>query len=125
MELAIHLSGRGTCARAQVGSVIVSSDNTRILAVGYNGNAQGFPNQCDTGVPGGCGCLHAEENACIKLDFSDPCKKILYTKVSPCGMCAKRIVNARISEVVYYDKYRDLTGVSMLQVAGIPVRQFR
>ena len=41
----------------------------------------------------------------------------------PCKMCAKAIINARIDEVVYIDKYRDLSGVELLQNAGIKVRQ--
>lgn len=124
MDLAVSLAKRSTCSRAQVGCVIVSWDNTRVLSVGYNGNARGFPNACDLDTPGSCGCLHAEENACIKMDFSDCTAKVMYTTVSPCLMCAKRIINAGIQEVVYHDPYRLPLGIEMLEKSAVTVRQF-
>lgn len=125
MGLALRLSERSTCARAKVGCVIVSQSNDRILAIGYNGNAERLPNKCDSDLPGGCGCIHAEDNCCTKLNFSDPCKKTLYTTVSPCVMCAKRIINAHIDLVVYRDVYRDQSGLQTLEKGSVPWRQFR
>jgi len=43
--------------------------------------------------------------------------------LSPCRMCAKAIINARVSEVVYNEEYRDLSGVDLLVSHGIRVRQ--
>ena len=74
-------------------------------------------------MPGDSGFIHAEVNALIKLDFNSPKRKKMYVSLSPCKMCAKAIINARIDEVVYIDKYRDLSGVELLQNAGIKVRQ--
>jgi deoxycytidylate deaminase len=37
-------------------------------------------------------------------------------------MCAKAIVNAGINEVVYGEKYRDVSGLEILMSAGVIVR---
>jgi deoxycytidylate deaminase len=39
-------------------------------------------------------------------------------------MCAKAIVNANISEVIYETEYRDTSGIKLLQSANIKVRKF-
>jgi len=123
MNLADKLSERSTCARLKVGCVIVSSTNDRVLGLGFNGNAEGLPNGCDSEEPGKCGCLHAEDNAIIKTDFSDPYSKKMYVTVSPCVMCAKRIINSHIGEVIYRDEYRDRAGLIILELAEIPFRR--
>jgi len=38
-------------------------------------------------------------------------------------MCAKAIINAGISELVYGEDYRDLSGIDILTGAGIKVRK--
>lgn len=124
MNLAVMLSKRSTCARLHVGCVIVSDDNQRVLAIGYNGSWRGGPNGCDSTEPGNCGCLHAEENALIKMNYNDPAGKRLYTTTMPCVYCAKRIVNAGIGEVIYLNEYRKKEGIELLQKAGIQTRQF-
>jgi len=121
LNLAEMLAKRSTCKRASVGCVITTSDYQRVLAVGYNGNYRGGANTCDTSEPGSCGCLHAEENAIIKLNFNDPAEKILYTTVSPCLMCAKRIINAGVARVRYLNAYRKTEGIELLQKAGVEV----
>lgn len=57
MRYAELLAQRSTCARLQVGCVIASVDFRKVLAVGYNGNASGLPNRCDSTTPGACGCF--------------------------------------------------------------------
>lgn len=101
--------------------MITSADGQRVLAIGYNGNWMGGPNACDSSEPGLCGCLHSEENALIKLDYNDSSRKILYTTTAPCVMCAKRIINAKITAVRYLNAYRKTEGVELLQKAGIEV----
>lgn len=123
MNLAKLLSLRSTCLRSKVGCVIVSEDNQRVLAVGYNGSYKSGPNKCDSDEPGNCGCLHAEENAIIKLNTCENIRKILYTTFMPCVMCAKRIVNADIKEVVYLNDYRKLDGISILTKSNVKVRK--
>ena len=121
MGLALALSKRSTCERAQVGCVVVSADNNQVLAVGYNGNFRGGKNGCDSDEPGLCGCLHAEDNCMIKLDFNGGIEKKLYTTTLPCKTCAKRIVNARISRVIYLRDYRLRDGLKILKKAKVKV----
>lgn len=83
----------------------------------------GGPNCRESDVPGESGFIHAEVNALIKLDFNSPKRKKMYVSLSPCRMCAKAIVNARIDEVVYIEEYRDPAGANLLREAGVKVRQ--
>lgn len=121
MRLALDLSRFSTCDRKKVACVVVTEDAQQILAVGYNGTEKGGPNHCVRPEPGNCGCLHAEDNACIKLDYNNPARKILYCTDSPCEYCARRIVNAGISEVIYLREYRKTEGLEILARAEIPV----
>ena len=123
MQLAEHLSQRSTCRRAHVGCVIVSSDNCRVLSMGYNGNYTKGPNTCDSNEPGFCGCLHAEDNCLLKMNFNDPVDKIMYTTTSPCKACAKRIVQASINEVIYLNEYRNTEGIELLKQAHVKIGQ--
>lgn len=123
MRVAIILSERSIDTRTKVGCLIVSADNTQILSVGYNGLQRGGPNEVESLEPGQSGCLHAEDNAIIKMDFNFPRRRIMYTTVSPCAMCAKRIINANIDDVVYLIEYRDTTGLDILRKAGVNVRR--
>ena len=67
-EMARLISKRSYDPRHQVGTVIVTEDNTQVLAVGYNGNHSGGPNEVESTVPGESGMLHAEINALLKTD---------------------------------------------------------
>lgn len=109
--------------RYQVGAVVVTEDNTQVLSVGYNGNYSGGPDCAESDKPGQSGLLHAEINALLKLDYNNPKRKILYVTMSPCAMCAKAIVNAGISEVVYDNEYRDITGLEILRGTSILARK--
>lgn len=117
------ISSRSIDPRFKVGAVIVSNDNTQVLSIGYNGDQAGGSNIVESSEPGQSGCIHAEINALIKLDFNNPKKKIMYVTLSPCKMCAKAIVNASIDEVVYLDEYRDMSGVELLRASGTKVRR--
>src|SRR2546428_8125666 len=59
MRMAEELAKGSPCARLQVGSVITTGDLTQVLGIGYNGNAKGLPNRCDSDQPGNCGCFAA------------------------------------------------------------------
>lgn len=121
MTLAIMMASHSTCKRTQVGCVVVTSDAMRVLAVGYNGSYRGGPNTCDRETPGDCGCLHAEDNACIKLDYNDQSDKVIYCTHMPCSYCAKRIVNAGIREAIYFHEYRKTEGLQILNKAEVKV----
>ena len=119
MDCAKSIAKRSYDPRFQVGAVIVTEDNTQVLAVGYNGNYSGGPNEVESENPGESGMIHAEINALLKMDYNNPKKKKLYLTLSPCKMCAKAIVNAGISEVLYMESYRDSSGLEILASAGI------
>src|SRR2546427_11451030 len=92
MRMAEELAKRSTCARLQVGSVIASSDLTQVLGIGYNGNARGLPNRCDSTQAGACGCIHGELNSLVKAGAQLP-GKVMFVTASPWVMCAESIIN--------------------------------
>lgn len=120
MRMAEELAKRSTCARLQVGSVITTSDLTQVLGIGYNGNAKGLPNQCDSSQPGNCGCIHSEQNALIKAGAQLP-GKVMFVSASPCVMCSKMIINTNVTRVYYREAYRDPAGLNVLRQAGVEV----
>src|SRR5207302_7338657 len=70
MRMAEELAKRSTCARLRVGTVVTDQLLENVLAIGYNGNARGLPNRCDSSVPGSCGCMHSEMTALVKATGS-------------------------------------------------------
>lgn len=110
MQIAKLVSSRSTCDRKHVGAVIVK--DKRIVSTGYNGSPAGLPHCDDVGhvlkdIDGRKSCvatLHAESNA---IDDAGRRAKgaTLYTTVIPCFDCAKRIINAGISKVIYEEYY--------------------
>ena len=119
MDFAHSIARRSYDPRYRVGAVIVTEDNTQVLAVGYNGNHSGGPNEVESVTPGESGMLHAEINALLKMDYNNPKKKKLYLTLSPCRMCAKAMVNAGISEVFYSEIYRDSSSLAILDESKI------
>lgn len=108
-------AGRSKDPSTQVGACIVSADN-RILSIGYNGTPNNFDDdnfpwnregerRNDTKYPYVC---HAELNAILNYAGSrkDLIGARIYVDLFPCNECAKAIIQAGISEVVYLsDKY--------------------
>lgn len=126
MKLAFDLAKRSTCTRMNVGAVIVSEDFSRVFGIGYNGNAAGLRNSCDSDEPGNCGCLHAEDNALLKTNGGSEVYKIAFVTHQPCSYCAKRMVNkGGIKKVYYSEPYRLKDGIRILESAGIEVIQYR
>jgi dCMP deaminase len=109
----------------KVGAVIVNNENTQVLSVGYNGDQKGGSNKRDSLDFGKSGFIHAEINALIKCDYNNPAKKKMYLTLSPCNICAKAIINAGISEVIYLERYEKSNGIDILIDAGIHVRHLK
>jgi len=105
IEMAELVSKRSVDPKLKVGCVIVSKDNTRVLALGYNGDHKGGPNERESMQSGQSGFIHAEINALIKTDFASHQDKVMYLTHSPCYMCSKAIINAGIKEVYYKELY--------------------
>lgn len=123
--LAIELAERSTCKRLKVGCVITSEDFRYVYAVGYNGNASGLPNTCDTDEPGKCGCLHSEENAAINNQSPRSHPKVVFITHLPCSTCAKRIINlGGVKRLVYINEYRDDSSKNLFKIAGIKIEQW-
>ena len=118
MRMAEELAKRSTCSRLQVGTVVTDARLENVLAIGYNGNARGLPNRCDSTVPGQCGCIHSEVNALIKAPGSVR-DKVVFVTNSPCVMCAKLVINSGVTHVFYRQAYRDPSGVELLSRAGV------
>jgi dCMP deaminase len=112
----------------RVGCVIVDAENSSVLSLGYNGNAKGRDNNCEIvdstrkDTISNCTCVHAEANALIKFNYSYPFPVVMYVTLSPCEMCAKMIVNAGISKVIYRDLYSKEI-LKILTEAGIETCQ--
>jgi dCMP deaminase len=131
MEIATVVAKRSTCLRNQVGALFVR--NKRILTTGYNGAPSGL-DHCDLvgcardGVASGtrhelCRAVHAEQNAIIQAALHGISIEgaTLYCTHQPCVLCAKMMINAKVSRVVYSQSYPDDTALKFLAQAGVEV----
>ncbi len=118
MRMAEELAKRSTCDRARVGTVITDAALSNVLGIGYNGNASGLPNRCDSTDVGRCGCIHSEMNALVKAPGSVR-DKVVFVTTSPCVMCAKLIIQSGVTHVFYRGAYRDGAGLDVLRDGGI------
>ena len=133
MSVALLASMRSKDPNTQVGACIVGEDK-RIISTGYNG----FPRGCSddefpwdregeqTKYPF---VVHAELNAILNAGGRNLSGSKLYVALFPCNECAKAIIQAGITEVVYLsDKYDGTPSViaskRMLSSAGIKLTKF-
>lgn len=118
MQVARHLAERSTCVRLQVGAVFVDAAFTRVLCLGYNGGISGDANECESLLPGACGCIHAEVNAMMKA--MEPLNgSFLFITTAPCKACAKLLIARGIQKVIYGKTYRDKAGILYLKKHGV------
>jgi dCMP deaminase len=124
MQMAEVWAKRSYCVRKKVGALIVKDG--QIISDGFNGTPSGFDNCCEidenTTNPI---VLHAESNAILKIACSTQSSvgSTLYQTMSPCGECAKLIIQAKIVRVVFRELYRDASGIEILRSVGIEVEQ--
>jgi len=126
MRVATVISSRGTCTRAYVGAVIAIEG--RVISMGYVGAPSGMPHCIEVGdeigEDGGCiRTVHAEANAiawAARNGFGTEEAELFCTH-EPCLACAKLIVNAGITRVVYEHPYRKHDGITLLNDAGIEI----
>ncbi|MDO9538079.1 MAG: cytidine/deoxycytidylate deaminase family protein [Thermoplasmata archaeon] len=136
MRMAHLASERSTCLRRKVGAVIVK--DKRVLTTGYNGAPKGIEH-CETAgcirqkmnVPSGerhelCRGVHAEQNAIIQAAVFGVSIQggTIYITNYPCSVCAKLMLNAGITEVVYDGEYKDDLAIQLLSEGKINVRCF-
>ena len=135
MKITALVAERSTCRRHHIGAVIVK--DKQILATGYNGAARNIPDCLQKGcirdklkIPSGqqqqlCRAIHAEQNAIIQAAVHgyNISGSTLYCTHSPCIICAKMIVNARIKSVVTYGSYADRAFINLFKLAGVEFRR--
>lgn len=124
IDFAHSIAERSPDPKHKVGAVIINSENTQVLSIGYNGDQKGGTNKRASLDQGESGFIHAEINALIKCNYNSPDTKKMYLTLSPCDVCAKAIVNAGIEYVFYKDKYEyGNDAIDILKNAGIVVRR--
>ena len=110
IKIAIAVAERSTCDRAHVGAVLVK--DKRILTTGFNGSPSGLPHCDEVGhllIEDHCvRTIHAETNAIIQAALHGVSTKdaICYVTHFPCINCAKTLINAGVTRVVYLNNYR-------------------
>ena len=138
IKIAKDVQLRSNCVSRTVGAVI-TKDNM-IISTGYNGAPKGLKHCVDNGgclrknqnIESGthyeiCRAVHAEQNAIIQAAVRGASVKAgtLYVNTYPCSVCARMIINAEISKIVYDSDYNDPLAKEMLKEAGIEVVQFK
>ncbi len=127
LEMAQSAAGRGTCDRAKVGAVVVSSTG-HVEETGHNGAERNAPHCDDVGhemVNGHCErALHAEDNAMSFAGLERTTGATLYSTHLPCKRCARKAVNMRIARVVYARGYRE-GGAAILVRGGVQVEHYQ
>ncbi|MFN3550585.1 MAG: deoxycytidylate deaminase [Endomicrobiia bacterium] len=131
LKLAFLVAERSTCRRHHVGAVIVR--DKRILTTGYNGAPSNTKDCLELGclrdllkIPSGerheiCRAVHAEQNAIIQAAVHgiDITNSTMYCTHSPCIICAKMIVNAKIKRFVTCQDYKDENFRNLFEEAKI------
>ena len=124
LKMALEWGKLSHCKRRQVGALIVK--DKMIISDGYNGTPTGFDNNCeDDENYTKWYVLHAEANAITKVSSSTQSSEgaTLYVTLSPCRDCSKLIFQAGIIRVVYYEEYKDRSGLDFLIEGGVKVTQ--
>jgi dCMP deaminase len=126
LKIAYAVSERSTCDRASVGCVLVL--DKRILTTGFNGSPSGQPHCDDEGhlmEDGHCvRTIHAETNAIIQAALHGVSTRgcTCYVTHFPCINCAKALINAGITRLVYSVAYRtDAHALEFFRAANVEV----
>jgi len=133
LKIASVVAERSTCRRHHIGAVAVRDKH--ILATGYNGAPSGFKDCLELGclrdelnIPSGerqeiCRGIHAEQNVIIQATLHGVSLEgsTIYATHTPCILCAKMLVNAKIRRFVSFGKYSDNSFIGLFREAGIEV----
>jgi len=109
MKMCVELATLSYDLKYKVASIIITKDYREVCAIGYNGSYKGGPNERTSLQHGQSGFLHAEENALFHLckPYELRHELLMLCTHKPCSMCARRIVNSGIKNVIYYSDYSD------------------
>jgi len=133
LKIASVVAERSTCRRHHIGAIAVKDKH--ILATGYNGAPSGLKDCLELGclrdelnIPSGtrqeiCRGIHAEQNVIIQAGLHGVSLEgsTIYCTYTPCVLCAKMLVNARIKRYVSFGKYNDDAFIDLFKEAGIEV----
>jgi dCMP deaminase len=133
LKVASVVAERSTCRRHHIGAVAVKDKH--ILATGYNGAPAGLKDclelgclRDELGIASGtrqeiCRGIHAEQNVIVQAGLHGVSLEgsTIYCTHTPCVLCAKMLVNARIKRFVSFGKYDDNSFKDLFREAGITV----
>ena len=131
LKIASVVAERATCRRHHIGAVAVK--DRHILATGYNGAPAGLKDCLELGclrdemnIPSGerheiCRGIHAEQNVIIQASLHGVSLEgsTIYCTHTPCVLCAKMLVNAKMRRFVSFGEYSDNTFMDLFREAGI------
>ncbi len=131
LKIASVVAERSTCRRHHVGAVAVR--NKHILTTGFNGAPSGLKDclelgclRDERGIPSGerqeiCRGIHAEQNVIIQASLHGVSLEgsTIYATHTPCVLCAKMLVNAKIKRYISFGRYNDDAFINLFQEAGI------
>ena len=122
MHIATTVSIRSKDPITKVGAVLVNSDQ-HIVGTGYNGMPKGVDEALLWQADKHKMVLHAEQN-CIAHATSNAKGTTMYVTMYPCTSCAKLLVAAGVTRIVYSDtKYFNSDTAELFDSAGILVDQ--
>jgi dCMP deaminase len=133
LKIASVVGERSTCLRHHMGAIAVRDKH--ILTTGYNGAPAGAKDCLELGclrdemhIESGtrheiCRAIHAEQNVIIQAGLHGVSlqEATVYCTHTPCVLCAKMLVNARIARFVTFGKYADDRFINIFREAGIIV----
>ncbi len=133
LKIASVVAERSTCRRHHMGAVAVKDKH--ILTTGYNGAPAGQKDCLELGclrdelnIPSGtrqeiCRAIHAEQNVIVQAALHGISLEgsTIYCTHTPCVLCAKMLVNARIKRFISFREYDDSSFVDLFREAGIEV----
>lgn len=131
LKVASVVAERSTCLRHHVGAVAVRDKH--LLSTGYNGAAAGLKDCLELGclreemnIESGtrheiCRAIHAEQNVIIQAALHGISLEgaTIYATHSPCILCAKMLVNARVKRFVTFGHYADNSFADLFKEAGV------
>ncbi len=133
LKIASVVAERSTCRRHHMGAIAVRDKH--ILTTGYNGAPAGAKDCLELGcirdelkIPSGtrqeiCRAIHAEQNVIVQAGLHGVSLEgsTVYCTHTPCVLCAKMLVNAKIARFISFGKYDDDTFIGLFKEAGIKV----
>jgi dCMP deaminase len=133
LKIASVVAERSTCRRHHIGAIAVKDKH--ILTTGYSGAPAGAKDclelgclRDELGIASGtrqeiCRAIHAEQNVIIQAGLHGVSLEgsTVYCTHTPCVLCAKMLVNAKIARFVSFGRYDDDRFIEIFKEASIKV----